>query len=50
VAALFLDMVGKFYLLKNYKINDNSTTTETREKIHSFEILIILENFDVGLT
>jgi hypothetical protein len=44
VAALFPDMFRYFYLVKNYKIADNSTTTKAREKISNrFGILGILE-------
>jgi hypothetical protein len=32
-AALVPDMRCNFYLVKNYKIADNSATTEAREKI-----------------
>jgi hypothetical protein len=40
VAALVPDMFCNFYLTKNYKIANNSATTEAREKIkHIFEIL-----------
>jgi hypothetical protein len=33
LAALFPDMFCDFYLVKNHKIAENSTTTEAREKI-----------------
>jgi hypothetical protein len=33
VAAWFPDMFSKFYLVKNHKIANNSTTAEAREKI-----------------
>jgi len=44
VAALVPDMVCNFYLVKNHKIANNSTTIEAREKNkHIFGILRILE-------
>jgi hypothetical protein len=45
VVAWFTDMFSNFYLVKNYKIAKNSTTTEAREKNHSFGILRDLEIF-----
>jgi hypothetical protein len=33
VAAWFPDMLCNFYLVKNHKIAQNSTTTQAREKI-----------------
>ncbi len=33
VAAWFLDMFCNFYLVRNHKIAQNSTTTKAREKI-----------------
>ncbi len=48
VAALFPDMFCNFYLVKNYKIAKNSTTTKVREKISAD--LESLQFFDVCLT
>jgi hypothetical protein len=36
VAALVKAMFCDFYLVKNPKISDKSTTTETREKISTY--------------
>ena len=36
VAALVPDMVCNFYLVKNHKIANNSTTIEAREKISTY--------------
>jgi hypothetical protein len=47
VAALFLDMSCNFYLVKNHKIAQNSTTTKAREKISTdLEPLYFLCRFD----
>jgi hypothetical protein len=47
VAAWFPDMFCNFYLVKNYKIADNSTTAKAREKIRtdleSLEFLIVFD-------
>jgi hypothetical protein len=48
LAALFPDMFCNFYLVKNHRIADNSTTTKAREKIRTD--LESLEFFDVCLT
>ncbi len=36
VAACVSDMFGKFYLVKNHNIANNSTTTNARESMHGF--------------
>jgi hypothetical protein len=35
VAAWVSDMIRNFYLVKNHKIANNSTTTKAREKINT---------------
>jgi hypothetical protein len=46
VAALFPEIFCDFYLAKNHKIADNSTTTKARKRTeHRFGIPQILENF-----
>ncbi len=46
VAAWVSDMFSNFYLVKNHKIANNSTTTTAREKNkHRFGILRILGIF-----
>jgi hypothetical protein len=46
VAARSTDMFCNFYLVKNHKIAENSTTTKAREKNqHRFQISRILEIF-----
>jgi hypothetical protein len=47
VVGLVADMFSNFYLVKNYKIANNSTTTEAREKSTYLESL---DFFDVGFT
>jgi hypothetical protein len=50
-AALVPDMFCNFYFVKNYKIADNSATTEAREKISTdlLESLEFKKYFDVCL-
>jgi hypothetical protein len=43
VAALIPDMCCNFYLVKNHKIDQNSTTTKARKNKQIFEIFKILE-------
>jgi hypothetical protein len=51
VAALVKDMFCNLFLVKNPKMDNNSATNEARKKSkHIFEILRILENFDICLT
>jgi hypothetical protein len=51
VAAWFPDMFCNFYLVKNYKISKNSTTTKARKKYCTdLESLEFLKLFDVSLT
>jgi hypothetical protein len=50
VAALVPDMCCKCYSVKNHKIDKNSTTTKARKNKQVFEIIRILELFDVCLT
>jgi hypothetical protein len=51
VAALVPDMSCYFYVMKNHKIANNSTTTEAREKISTYlKSLEFLKIFDVHLT
>jgi hypothetical protein len=44
VAAWFSNMFCNFYLMKNYKIAKNSTSTKARKKI-TFGIFRILDSF-----
>jgi hypothetical protein len=51
VAAWVPDMFCNFYLVKSYKISNNSATTEARERIYRrFGISRILEILKIGLT
>jgi hypothetical protein len=50
LAALFSDMFCNFYLVKNHKIANNSTTTKAREKIRTDLESFELNFFDVCLT
>jgi hypothetical protein len=44
-------MYFNFYLAKNHKIANNSTTTEAREKTNTYLVSLEFYNsFDVGLT
>jgi hypothetical protein len=45
VAAWFPDMFCNFYLVKNHKIDKNSTTTIAREKISTDSESIEYQNF-----
>jgi hypothetical protein len=50
VAAWAPDMFCSFYLAKHYKIANNSTTTEAKEKISRYwESLELQKYFDVFL-
>ncbi len=47
MAASVPDTFCKFYLMKNYKIAHNSTTTEAREKNKRDLELLEFENFSI---
>ncbi len=51
VAAWVLDIFCNFYLVKNHKIANDSTTAQARGNVHRFRILRNLEKkIDAGLT
>ncbi len=51
MAALVPDMFCNFYLVKHYKIANNSAAIEAREKISTdLKSLEFYKNFDVCLT
>jgi hypothetical protein len=49
VAAMVPDMFYNFYLVKNQKIANNSSTTEAREKISTYLESVNLESVNLEI-